>query len=87
MQFVPNHDDLLIAGINLGDVTICDLSDDSNSISFKSSQDVTSVAIAPNAKQFIAGSGLDVTNIWDLEQFLENRKAKLQPAARSCTLQ
>jgi hypothetical protein len=95
IQFVPNHDDVLIAGTDYGDVIIADLQDDTNSIYFKSASDyeagawsqVAAIAISPNAKAFVAGSPIAETNVWDLEEFIKNRKAKLQPAARSCHLQ
>lgn len=99
IQFVPGHD-VLIAGTDYGDVTIVDLHNDNNSICYKSAQDVaqgqpsqvSALSVSPDGKAFVAGSPLTETNIWDLEQFLKDRKAKLQPttaytAARRCRLQ
>lgn len=104
IQFVPGHDDVLIAGMDYGDVTIYDLQNDENSIHFKSapdfepgkSSDVSTIAIAPNAQLFVAGSWIGETNAWDLREFLKNRSsgqsARVEQIAtdvkaRSCNLQ
>lgn len=90
IHFVPGHNDVVIAGIaeiDCGKVTLIDLHDDNNSLSFWASLDMIDLAVAPNAKQFVSCSAKGPTNVWDLEEYLKERKAKLQPTGWSCRLQ
>jgi WD40 repeat protein len=87
LQFVPENDDILIAGLDNGEITFCDLEQAGNTFNFKSASDVKALAIAPDAKTIAAASWSDAkTTVWDLETTLKERAAKMR-RSKDCIIE
>jgi WD40 repeat protein len=87
LQFVPENDDILIAGLDNGQITFCDLDNEENTFSFKSASDVKALAIAPDAKSIAAASWSDAkTTVWDLEALLKKRAVKMR-RSKDCVIE
>lgn len=87
LQFVPENDDILIAGLDNGEITFCDLEREGNTFNFKSAADVRALAIAPDAKTIAAASWSDAkTTVWDLETLLKERAVKMR-RSKDCIIE
>lgn len=100
LQFMPGQSKAFVAGLDTGDLVVCDLENDKNSMHFTTLhddyEDIFALAIHPSGKSMMSSYlGNNEAYIWDISAIKEKVKAKLaDPSAvpvransRWCSLQ
>lgn len=89
LAFVPDNDDVLIAGLENGQVRLFNADKYwTRLITFKAATDVHSLSIAPDAKTILTGSFHDgQTRVWDIESLLKEKIVCSAPSHDGCLMQ
>lgn len=100
LQFMPDQNDVFVAGLDTGDLVVCNLKNDNDSMHFakphNECQDIFALRISPDSRTMISSFyEADQLFVWDISAIEEKVKAKIagpnvvpvSTSSRWCSLQ